>query len=451
MSTFPCQVSRYLRVRERRGSVVVFHELHPDPLYCGKSEWELLVQDVAAFRQAGLYQKLVSRGLLVTCDADDDRDLREVTDRLERRMGQPTILYLMLAQGCNFACKYCPIPEQAKRYGERLLSTEDARAGVDLWLEHIRESPDLPGSRFLIFYGGEPLLNKEVIESTIRYVTQLQRCGQSPEDIHFMICTNGVLFDHEMVRLCKEYNITVVVGIDGFGEFSNSLRVDAEGHGTFDKVVPVIRLLVEEGVRACASVCITPLNVNQLGECAGFLEDLGIEKIGFNILKGRLLLQHVRREDLETYYRKAARGIIESARRREEPSFEYQIEKKRSAFESGDFFPDDCTCYGNQIVVQPDGRISNCPFFRAQLGHVRDVGTGFRIWNMPVVQQWRQRLPMYCKEYESADWKSMCGAGCAWSCGELHGDTFAIDEGSKILGEEVFNELIWSRQDSDAS
>lgn len=451
MSTFPCQVSRYLKVRERWGDVALFHELRPDPLYCRKSEWEPLVKDVAACRHASLYQKLVSRGLLVTCDADDDHELREVSARLERRMSQPTILYLMLAQGCNFACKYCPIPEQAKRYGERLLSAEDARAGVDLWLGHIRESPDPPGPRFLIFYGGEPLLNKEVIESTIRYVTQLRRCGQSPENIRLMICTNGALFDLEMARLCKEHNIMVVVGIDGLSEFSNSLRVDAEGHGTFDKVVSVIRLLVEGGVRTCASVCVTPMNVNQLAECVVFLGDLGIEKVGFNILKGRLLLQHVRREDLGTYYRKAARGIIESARRHEKPNFEYQMEKKRSAFESGDFFPDDCTCYGNQIVVQPDGQISNCPFFKAQLGHVRDVGADFRIWDALVVRQWRQRLPIYCKEYENADWKGMCGAGCAWSCGELHGDNFAIDEGSKILGEEAFNEFIWSRRDSSAS
>lgn len=126
------------------------------------------------------------------------------------------------------------------------------------------------------------------------------------------------------------------------------------------------------------------------------------------------------------------------------------MEKKLSAFNTGDFFPDDCTCYGNQLVIHPDGQISHCPFHDTRLGHVRHVGPDFRIHTTSVVREWRRRFPICHSGFDGVDWKSLCGAGCAWGCGELHGDTFAVDEGSKILGEEVFNELIWSRRNRGA-
>ncbi len=112
--------------------------------------------------------------------------------------------------------------------------------------------------------------------------------------------------------------------------------------------------------------------------------------------------------------------------------FEYQLEKKLDAFERKDFFPHDCTCYGSQLVIQPDGQISNCPFFKTGFGHVNEVNDNFRIWNQPLVKEWRKRLPLYHQEFKNNDAKAMCGAGCAWSSKELHGD-LSVDQSSRIF------------------
>ena len=95
------------------------------------------------------------------------------------------------------------------------------------------------------------------------------------------------------------------------------------------------------------------------------------------------------------------------------------------------------------MVIQPDGQVSNCPFYKARLGHVGSTEKGFRIWNQAIVKEWRRRLPLY----HSGEAKAVSGGGCAWSSIELKGDSSAVDDSSRIFSEEVLNELIWSRYD----
>jgi len=436
------QWSSYLRIRERDGIVALFHELHPDPIFCSWEQWESLNSGNIDGTKV-LVNSLRERKLIIDTTESDHHEFSVVSADLECKLNQPTILYLMTAQGCNFACKYCPVPETAKKYGESFLSEEDAFAGIDLWQEHLKDVYDPNLDYYVIFYGGEPLLNKETIRASVGYIKIKKDAGELPANLNIMIATNGVLIDDQIIALCKEHGIMVAVGLDGPKSVNDMLKVDIAGNGTFDRIVSKIRSLVLNGVRTFASVSITPFNIDQIAEYSEFFRELGVEKFGFNFLKGQLLLDLVGRDNLEGYYRKASRGIIENTRRHNTPGFEYQMEKKQVAFDGKNFFPVDCTCYGNQLVIQPDGQISNCPFFKSRLGHVRKTDKGFRIWNQPIVKEWRKRLPLY----HDGEAKALCGGGCAWSTSEIKGDPLAVDDSSRILAEEVLNELIWSRYD----
>lgn len=434
--------SQYLRIKEKDGIVAVFHELHPDPLFCSSEQWGSLVAGIAEGAET-LISDLKQRKLLIDVLENDRHEFEVVATNFERKLNQPTILYLMTAQGCNLNCKYCPVPEIAKKYGESILSAEDAFAGIDLWEEHLKDVYDSNLQYFVIFYGGEPLLNKEVIKTSLSYLKMKKDAGSLPANLNIMIATNGILVDEEIIALCKEHEVMVAVGLDGPKSSNDVLKIDGNGAGTFDRIVATIRLLVQSNIRTFASVSITPFNIDQITEYSDFFSELGVEKFGFNFLKGRLLLEVVGRDGLDSYYKKASWGVIENARRQNKPGFEYQMEKKQTAFDSKDFFPVDCTCYGNQLVIQPDGQISNCPFSKTWLGHVKEVGKDFRIWNQSIVRKWRERLPLY----HHGEAKAVCGGGCAWSSNELKGDPLAVDDSSHIFSEEVLNELIWSRYD----
>lgn len=434
--------SRYLRTRKRNGITAVFHELHPDPVYCSSEQWEKLLDETTDGAEI-LIGDLRERKLIVESLDDDLREFEKVASGLERKLNQPTILYLMTAQGCNFGCGYCPVPETVKKNGSSMLSIEDSLAGIELWQEHLEDVYDPNLQYFIIFYGGEPLLNKETIKASLACLKMKKEAGFLPSDINFMIATNGLLVDDEIITMCKEYNVMVTVGLDGPKEPNDALRVDSDGNGTFDRTVTSIKKLVRNGIRTFSSASITPFNIDQISAYSSFFSELGVEKFGFNFLKGRMLLKLVGSDGVEDYYRKASRGVIENASKQNRPSFEYQMEKKQTAFDQRDFYPVDCTCYGNQLVIQPDGQVSNCPFYKAWLGHIKDTGSDFRIWNQPIVKEWRKRLPLY----HSGEAKAVSGGGCVWSSIEIKGDSSASDDSSKIFSEEVLNELIWSRYD----
>ena len=434
--------SQYLRTRERGGVMAVFHELHPDPIYCSLEQWERLANDIADGAEV-LIGDLKQQKLIIESSDDDCREFEKVVNDLEHKLDQPTILYLMTAQGCNFGCGYCPVPETTKKHGASLLSVEDAIAGIELWQEHLKEVYDPNLQYFVIFYGGEPLLNEETIRASLACLKMKKETGVLPSNINFMIATNCILADDETIAMCKEYNVMVGVGLDGLKESNDSLRVDSDGNGTFDRTVASIKNLVQNGIRTFVSTSITPFNIDQISDYSLFFSELGVEKFGFNFLKGRMLLKLVGSDGVEDYYRKASRGVIENARKQSRLGFEYQMEKKQTAFDQRDFFPVDCTCYGNQLVIQPDGQVSNCPFYKAWLGHIKNMGSDFRIWNQPIVKEWRKRLPLY--HYGEA--KAVSGGGCAWSSIELKGNLLTVDDSSRIFSEEVLNELIWSRYD----
>lgn len=434
--------SLYLRTRNRDKVVAIFHELHPDPIYCSSGQWNKIINGNTDGAEM-LIDDLKERKLIVESREDDLREFESVSSCIERRLNQPTTLYLMTAQGCDFGCGYCPVPEIARKHGSALLSVEDAKAGIDLWQEHLNDVYDSSLQYFVIFYGGEPLLNKETIRASLAHLKMKKETGLLPAGINNMMVTNGNLIDAEVISLCQEYSIMVAVGLDGPKDINDGLRVDSSGHGTFDRIVATIKLLVENKVRTFGSASITPYNIDQISEYSSLFRELGVDKFGFNFLKGRNLLDLVGVDGLENYYRKAARGVIENARQQSFPHFEYQMEKKQLAFDNRDFYPVDCTCLGNQLVIQPDGQVGNCPFYKSWLGHVRDVGKDFRIWEQPIVKEWRKRLSIY----HPGEAKALCGAGCAWSMGELKGDMLAVDDSSKIFSEEVFNELIWARYD----
>jgi len=431
--------SKYLRTKKKNEVVAVFHELHPDPIYCSREQWEEIKEGTSGDQK--LVNELKEKKVIVESPEDDCQEFEKTVLNLERKLNQPVILYLMTAQGCNFRCGYCPVPATAQKYGEMLLSAKDAIAGIDLWQEHLKDvyNPDL--EYFVIFYGGEPLLNKETIKASLAYLKRKKEAGLLPAKTNLMIATNGVLFDEEIISLCKEFKIMITIGLDGPQQINDALRVDINGDGTFNQTIGSISKLIQNGIKTSISVSITPFNVDRLLECSVFFKNLGIEKIGFNFLKGRAFLDLVGPKGANDYYRKASSGIIECSRKQGQPNFEYQMEKKKKAFESKDFYPVDCTCYGNQLVIQPDGQISNCPFYRPGLGHVGSVGVNFRIWEQPIVKEWRKRLPLY----HPGEAKALSGGGCAWSSKEIKGDMLAVDDSSKIFAEEVLNELIWAR------
>lgn len=357
-------------------------------------------------------------------------------EKLERKLSVAGVLYLVLTKDCNYSCKYCPFSTPLTKKKKALMTPEIVRRGIDLWAEHIRDRQDYENYS-IIFYGGEPLLNIDTLKYALNYIEELKGI-KLPAFLNLMLDTNGSLINNELAVFFRKHNVKVTVGCDGLEEINDFYRVDNKGKGTFKRTKEAIDLLVENGVETFTSVSITPENISKIDDTTEFFQKSGVKKIGFNILRGRLLLSVHPEINLEEYYNKAAEAIIRSFQNREDKNYEYQMQKRADFFYGRQSLPVDCGGYGNQLVIQPDGGISNCPFLSRIFGNVNQLEKDFRIWNVSTVRKWRKRLPLYNPECRNCSAKRICGGGCPWNVLQTGRDLLKIDRATCILNKRVF-------------
>jgi len=437
--------SRYLHWKKKGRNIVIFHELHPLPLYCSYREWKkisvsLNKADISFIKQLKKYK------LIIKSKKDDNKEYSKTVQKLKARLNQVSILYLILTWDCNFSCKYCTTAQNAKKWGNSNMSFETAKAGINLWLQHLKDNSNKNSDCFIIFYGGEPFLNQETLIKTLAYIEELQKQKKiSRKHSHVLIPTNGSLIDKKIIKLLKKYKTEIVIAIDGPKKINDYCRKDTNDNGTFLKIEKTLRLLEKNKIRTSASVAITPFNLNQIHNYYLFCNKYHIKQFGFNILKGRSVLNLVSKKNINKYYTKAVNGIIKNFVLSKRPNFEALMETKYNTFSNHLFPPIDCGGCGNQLVIQPNGSITNCPFLNYDLGNVKTVGKNFRIWKTKIVQRFRQRLPLWNKLYKNYEAKSLNGGGCPWNVKELKGNISAKDDFADIFAQKVLDLFIWSK------
>lgn len=450
MAAHRLQPSRFLRVLRNDELVALVHQLHPQPVFTSAALWtatmERLRCDELLGADQGLLEALRQRKLLVTSERENTLELDRVRHQARLALDRPTILYLMMVQGCDCACSYCPIPGLAIRHGQQSLSFENATAGIQLWARSIANHPADDQPYYLIFYGGEPLLNAEVVERLLPYIVAQRQARRLPENLKLMVCTNGLGLNHRLAALFRQYGVTVALGLDGPADWNDQSRRMVDGGPTYDGIVRAAQLLRTAGVNMVASTTITPANINGLDRMAPMMAELGISGFGFNLMKGRALVDAFG-PDTTDYAQRAARGVLAGLTAGSvEPISEYQLTKYQSVLDQGLPFAVGCTCYGNQLVIQPDGQVTNCPFLRFDQGSVQAMPDDFRMSTTAVVKQWRQRIGLFSDHVMSDPHQVFLDSGgCAWGSAEHHGRIDAVDDTQATFTQEVMYALIWAR------
>ena len=148
-------------------------------------------------------------------------------------------LCLHVSHTCNLNCEYC-FASQGKYNGERaLMSLEVGKKAIDFLVEH-------SGSRHNLevdFFGGEPLMNWEVCKDIVRYARSIEK--EAGKNFRFTLTTNGMLIDDDVIDFCNKEMSNVVLSLDGRKEVHDRTRVDYQGNGSFDKIIPKFQKLVE--------------------------------------------------------------------------------------------------------------------------------------------------------------------------------------------------------------
>ena len=147
---------------------------------------------------------------------------------------------LHIAHDCNLRCRYC-FASTGNFGGSRdMMSFAIAKKAIDLLVE-------LSGNRRNLevdFFGGEPLMNFEVVRKTTQYARELEQPHK--KNFRFTITTNGIALTDERIADINREMGNVVLSIDGRKEINDAMRPTVNGKGSFDLIVPKFQKLVKE-------------------------------------------------------------------------------------------------------------------------------------------------------------------------------------------------------------
>lgn len=153
---------------------------------------------------------------------------------------RPSILELHLTHSCNMACTYCyakggdyGLYSKNNDHNKKTMSWWTAKKAID-WFLTLNENHK---QRLVIeFYGGEPLLNVEVMERVLDYIYTKQKSGNCSKVI-FSLCTNGTLLKNDrIINLIVDYGVRIVISFNTIKKTHNNYRIYKDGFPTFEDI-----------------------------------------------------------------------------------------------------------------------------------------------------------------------------------------------------------------------
>ena len=169
-------------------------------------------------------------------------------------------LSLAVAQACNLACTYCYAQQGEFGAAARNMGQETADRAVDLLLAGAEA-----GARInLAFLGGEPLVNRTVLQSATRRAAAL--AGSRGVSLTFSITTNGTLLTEADADFFESFGFAVTISLDGPRQAHDRLRMFKSGAGSFDRIMMNVRPLLarQQRMQVSARVTVTPANLDLL-------------------------------------------------------------------------------------------------------------------------------------------------------------------------------------------
>jgi uncharacterized protein len=159
-------------------------------------------------------------------------------------------LTLCITEDCNFRCKYCAYSnfyEYTRNPSNKYMNFATAKKAIDYYFSLLTE-----GKRYnplrkpaIGFYGGEPLLNFELIKNIVDYIKSNYKNFKTV----YTITTNGSLLDKETANWLMERRFIIDVSLDGPEEEHDKLRVYTNGNGTFREVMKNVSSIMGAGYK----------------------------------------------------------------------------------------------------------------------------------------------------------------------------------------------------------
>jgi uncharacterized protein len=378
--------------------------------------------ELGALSRADL-EELVRAKILV----DDDFDEHCLDPYRLRAMTRMNAMFLVVVQRCNLACRYCVVENNVADPGrvDDRMTTQTGRAAVELFTRLLDAGQ--PSEARVTYYGGEPLLNREVIATTLPLVRAIRSRGlQRP--VEAVVITNGMLYDDAFATLLKEHGAAVCVSLDGMPEHHDAARVTHDGGPTHATVLETISRYRDKGLRMGISCTIGRHNVRDLPDVARYLvRETGIKEIEFQMpyqVPGERNPLYVSMSEAADHLLRACDVMMDELGVNEFTTF-----RRLESFMRDHWRHRDCGAAGGQIVVSPRGRLGPCHSLvgsgRCFEGDLNDPSYDF--FQDRVFEEWSSRIPVNMPECQGCPFIALCGGGCPYNALIAHGTIWGKD------------------------
>ena len=357
---------------------------------------------------------LFADGLLFSAD-----DYEQFADRM---VSSPLkAMCLNVSHDCNLRCKYCFAGQGIYGGKPQVMSLEVAKAAIDFLVERSVGRRNLE----VDFFGGEPLMNFEVVKETVRYARSLE--GKHGKVFRFTTTTNGVLLNDDIAAFLNAEMNNVVLSLDGRPEVNDAMRPNAGGKGSYAAIVPKYQRFIEERRKTGKDYYVRGTFTK---ENLDFTEDvLHMESLGFDqvsvepVVSDPSLSFSIREEDLPRVfeeYDRLARVILEKKQQGKGFNFFHfmldldqgpcAIKRLRG-----------CGCGNEYAAVDPDGDVYPCHQF---VGHPEWKMGSVLTGDYDLEQKARfAKATVYNKESCRSCWaKFYCSGGCNANNQQYEGD-----------------------------
>ena len=176
---------------------------------------------------------------------------------------------IYLTDACNLNCKYC---YEKNMHYNREISFENMKKIIDTEIKNKSKES------IITFFGGEPLLKKDLIYDIVEYI----KSKKSKTKFLYNMTTNGVLIDYEFVKFFENNDfISLSISIDGAADSQNENRITKNGKATYELVAQNAKKMLSKSEIVVAVPVVTKNNVRYLYQNLCNLIEIGFKKIGF--------------------------------------------------------------------------------------------------------------------------------------------------------------------------
>ncbi|MCL2044820.1 MAG: thioether cross-link-forming SCIFF peptide maturase [Oscillospiraceae bacterium] len=344
-------------------------------------------------------------------------------------------LCLNVSHMCNMRCTYCFAGKGEYGSQGELMSLETGIRAIDFLIENSGEHHTLD----VDFFGGEPLLNWNVVKGIVEYARKAEQ--GSGREFRFTLTTNALLIDEDVIEFSNKEMYNVVMSLDGRKDINDAMRILPGGKSSYDEILPKIKKLSEarEGREYYIRGTYTRNNLDFFNDII-HMADLGFSMLSLEPVVAMNGQEHsLRSDDLPIIFEQYEQLALEMLKRNKENRgfhfYHYELDltggpciyKRLSG----------CGVGTEYLAVTPKGELYPCHQLVGEAGFfMGDIWQG--VTNSKLKDDF-YNSNIYTREKCKTCWARLyCSGGCAANAWHDTGDINDVYE----LGCELFKKRL---------